>query len=81
VDHTRHPDASHRSIREIEDEIFDLCIEKGVLVAKGSWFMAEQDKEPSGLFFRATFAAASPDKMTEAIHRFGDAVRQSYRMN
>ena len=31
------------------------------------------------MFFRATYAAATPENMTEAIRRFGEAVRQSYR--
>jgi aromatic amino acid aminotransferase I len=30
------------------------------------------------MFFRATFAAAAEDKMTEAIERFGAAVRASF---
>jgi len=30
------------------------------------------------MFFRATFAAASEEKMTEAIERFGVAVRSSF---
>ncbi|KAI1082968.1 PLP-dependent transferase [Whalleya microplaca] len=79
VDHTRHPDASTKSILEIEEEIFDLCIEKGVLACRGSWFRAEQDVPPSGLFFRTTFAAASEENMAKAIERFGAAVRESFR--
>ena len=81
VDYERHPQAGRRSILEIEEEIFDLCIEKGVLVARGSWFIPEEGKAPTGLFFRATFAAATPDKMKEAIQRFGEAVRESYKIN
>lgn len=81
VNYERHPQAGRRSILEIEEEIFDLCIEKGVLVARGSWFIPEEGKAPTGLFFRATFAAATPDKMKEAIQRFGEAVRESYKIN
>ncbi|ERT02798.1 hypothetical protein HMPREF1624_01100 [Sporothrix schenckii ATCC 58251] len=80
VDHTRHPDHGKRGILELEEEIFDLCIEKGVLVGRGSWFAAEPDQPPEGLYFRATFAAASAPAMTEAIRRFGEAVRESYRL-
>ncbi len=61
-------------------DIFNLCIQKGVLVARGSWFRAEHDKPPTGLFFRTTFAAATPKDMTEAIRRFGGAIRESYRL-
>lgn len=78
VDETKHPKAKELSLLALEEEIFDRCIEKGVLVARGSWFAAEQDKPLPGLFFRATFAAASAEKMTEAIRRFGEAVRESY---
>ncbi|KAK4165813.1 PLP-dependent transferase [Cladorrhinum sp. PSN259] len=78
LDHQLHPNASTKSILDVEEEIFNSCIEKGVLVARGSWFRAEQDKQPTGLFFRATFAAATPENMTEAIRRFGEAIRESY---
>ncbi|KAM7194306.1 pyridoxal phosphate-dependent transferase [Naviculisporaceae sp. PSN 640] len=87
-----HPDASTKSLLEVEEEIFNLCIEKGVLVGRGSWFRAEQHnhnsspasqeqhrEQPKEMFFRATFAAATPENMTEAIRRFGEAVRESYR--
>ena len=80
VDYSLHPDAGKRSIPEIEEEIFQSCIEKGVLVARGSWFTAEREKPPKDLFFRATFATASPENMREAIRRFGEAVRTSYRI-
>ena len=80
VDHNRHPDAAKRSIMEIEQEIFDICIEKGVLVGRGSWFRAEHGTMPTELFFRATYAAATPENMTEAIRRFGEAVRESFQM-
>ncbi|KAI1774131.1 PLP-dependent transferase [Hypoxylon cercidicola] len=78
VDHTQHPQASTKSILEIEDDIFASCIDKGVLAIRGSWFRAEQDVPPSGLFFRTTFAAASEDDMARAIERFGAAVRESF---
>ncbi|KAK3337184.1 pyridoxal phosphate-dependent transferase [Cercophora scortea] len=80
VDHTLHLDAGTRSILEIEEDIFDRCIAKGVLVGRGSWFRAEKDTDPTEMFFRATFAAATPENMTEAIRRFGLAIRESYRM-
>ncbi|KAB5579918.1 pyridoxal phosphate-dependent transferase [Coniochaeta sp. 2T2.1] len=78
VDHTRHPDASKRSILEIEEEIFNACIEKGVLVGRGSWFRAEHGTVPTDMFFRATYASATPENMMEAIRRFGEAVRESF---
>lgn len=80
VDHTKHPAWPERSILELEEEIFNRCIEGGVLVGRGSWFRAEHDKPPSGLFFRATFAAATKENMTEAIRRLGMAIRETYGM-
>ncbi len=80
VNHELHPDAATRTILDLEDEIFNLCIENGVLVGRGSWFMADQNRPPTGLYFRATFAAATPPDMTEAIRRFGAAVRRCYRL-
>lgn len=35
---------------------------------------------PTDMFFRATYAAATPENMTEAIRRFGEAVRDSFQM-
>jgi aromatic amino acid aminotransferase I len=78
VDHTKHPDAGKRDILEIEQEIFDSCIENGVLVARGSWFLTEKDKPLHGLFFRVTFASASSSGMDTAISRFGKAVEASF---
>lgn len=63
---------------EIEEEIFDSCIERGVLTCRGSWFRAEKDVEPTGLFFRTTFASASQAEMDIAIQRFGQAIRASF---
>ncbi|KAI5463038.1 pyridoxal phosphate-dependent transferase [Mariannaea sp. PMI_226] len=80
VDYDKHPRASERSILEIEEEIFNSCIENGVLVARGSWFLTEKDKSPPGLYFRATYASASPENMNKAIERFGNAVRKSFGM-
>ncbi|KAF3762367.1 hypothetical protein M406DRAFT_46703 [Cryphonectria parasitica EP155] len=80
VNYSLHPDAGRRSILEIEEEIFDLCIEKGALVARGSWFAADHGKPLEDLFFRATFAAAAPGPMREAIRRFGEAVKTSFRI-
>ncbi|KAK0729072.1 amino transferase [Apiosordaria backusii] len=79
--HTLHPDSTTKSILDIEEEIFNSCISKGVLIARGSWFRAEQDLPPTGLYFRATFAAATPENMTEAIKRLGVAVRESFRLS
>merc|ERR1719160_1927383 len=66
VDHAQHPDAGKRDLKAIEEEIFDSCIQNGVLIARGSWFQAEKEKPLSGLHFRATYASASAEGMSEA---------------
>ncbi|KAK6582378.1 hypothetical protein PZA11_004786 [Diplocarpon coronariae] len=73
-----HPHAETKTLSEIEDEIFLAAVDKGVLVSKGSWFVAERDFVQTEMFFRATFAAAPEEKMIEAIERFGVAVRESF---
>lgn len=78
LDHKKHPHYGQKSVVEIEDEIFLSSVDQGVLCSKGSWFLGDKESEPSKLFFRATFAAASNEKMTEAIERFGGAVRKSF---
>ncbi|RYP80333.1 hypothetical protein DL769_002513 [Monosporascus sp. CRB-8-3] len=81
VDHTQHPEGLTKSIIEIEEEIFDSCIERGILACRGSWFRAEPDLPLSGLFFRVTFAAASEENMGKAIERLGAAVTESFGLH
>lgn len=73
----------------IEEEIFQASIARGVLLVKGTWFLAEPSppaadtstaaspaqQPPEQLFFRTTFAAVDEEKVMEAISRFGDALR------
>ncbi|KAH6634321.1 pyridoxal phosphate-dependent transferase [Chaetomium sp. MPI-SDFR-AT-0129] len=80
VNHTIHPHASDKTMLDIEEEMFNSCIARGVLVARGSWFRAEQDVAPSGLYLRATFTAATPENMREAIRRLGAAIRESFQL-
>lgn len=58
LDITKHPDHRQRSVLSLEDEIHRAALEQGVLITPGSYFLAEQGKEPDKVFFRATFAAA-----------------------
>ncbi|EHL03659.1 putative Aromatic amino acid aminotransferase C56E4.03 [Glarea lozoyensis 74030] len=67
------------TIAEMEDQVFLAAVGNGVLISRGSWFTAEREGfEAHELFFRATFAAATEEKMAEAIYRFGDAVRACF---
>jgi len=51
------------------------------LVSPGSWFLADPSVEDRDLFFRATFAAAESAAMTEAIKRFGVAIRKVFKLD
>ncbi|KAJ0128684.1 Uncharacterized protein HZ326_28221 [Fusarium oxysporum f. sp. albedinis] len=59
--------------RDMEDAIFSRAQENGVLVSKGSWFMADVT-EMQGVSFRLTFAAAQEDELGRAVERFGRAI-------
>lgn len=77
-----HADAADdkKKMLEIENQIFLAGIEENkVLVAKGSWFRAEQDGG-SEMFFRTTFAAASEEQIREAIKRLGSTLRASFKL-
>ncbi|KKA30748.1 hypothetical protein TD95_005359 [Thielaviopsis punctulata] len=78
--HDKHPEIGARSIESIEEEIFNNCIEGGVLAARGSWFRAESNKPLEALFFRATYAAASEENMVKAVERLGAAIRKSFKL-
>lgn len=82
IDHTKHPDYvkeefSHDKLIELEEKVFLAGVEKGVLMARGSWFRAEKDTDEK-LFVRTTFAAASEEKIVEAIQRMGEALRLEF---
>ncbi|KAL4992341.1 pyridoxal phosphate-dependent transferase [Aspergillus falconensis] len=80
VDWKKHPELTSGKTRDsIEDALFHAAINNGVLVSRGSWFRAAGASEDK-LFFRATFAAASEENITEAIKRFGDALRVEFKL-
>ncbi|TVY13197.1 Aromatic amino acid aminotransferase [Lachnellula arida] len=79
IAHHLHPSYATTPHLDLEEKIFLAAVEQGVLISRGSWFTAERDGfVPQDMFFRATFAAASEEKMTEAIERFGKAIRESF---
>ena len=57
--------------------MFLAGVDKGVLLARGSWFRAEKGSDEK-LFLRTTFAAASELKIEEAVRRMGEALRQEF---
>ncbi|KAF3907096.1 hypothetical protein ABW21_db0202306 [Orbilia brochopaga] len=74
----RHPAFGKKSLLEMEQEIFEAVIDQKTLLAKGSWFFAEQGGRHPDLYFRATFAAAEEGAMVEGIRRFSNALRISF---
>ncbi|KAL4791530.1 pyridoxal phosphate-dependent transferase [Aspergillus venezuelensis] len=75
-----HPELSSGKTRDsIEEILFHAAVDNGVLVSRGSWFKAAGRSEDD-MFFRATFAAASEENITEAIKRFGDALRAEFKL-
>ena len=79
VDWRKHPGfRAGKDHDAIEEAIFKASIDKGVLLSKGSWFLAERSQPETDMFFRATFAAASSEDISEATKRFGDALRAEF---
>ncbi|KAF4825419.1 Aminotransferase swnA [Colletotrichum siamense] len=58
----------------IEDRIYKKAHDNGVLVSKGSWFIANV-QTLRDVNFRLTFAAAPSEELDEAVQRFAIAVR------
>ena len=80
IDWQKHPSYSPESMLDIEDKIFHATIDGGTLTSKGSWFRAEIDNPGNDMFFRTTFAAEAEDQVTEAIRRFGHALRTVFNL-
>ncbi|KAJ5624258.1 Pyridoxal phosphate-dependent transferase major region subdomain 2 [Penicillium lagena] len=74
-----HPDATHLSPKEIEKQIWDAAIDNKTLITPGSWFLPDQGRHGMNkVFFRMTFAACSPETMTEGIRNLGVAIRKVF---
>ncbi|KAK9451272.1 pyridoxal phosphate-dependent transferase [Limtongia smithiae] len=72
-----HPHSADLCIEEIENEIFEAGIANKVLILPGTWFKTT-DVPSRGIFFRATYAAVSPENIDLAIKRFGEVVQRSF---
>ncbi|KAI9376057.1 pyridoxal phosphate-dependent transferase [Aspergillus egyptiacus] len=80
IDWKKHPEVASGKTRDsIEETLFHASVDNGVLVSRGSWFKAAGRSEDK-MFFRATFASASEENITEAIKRFGDALRVEFKL-
>jgi aromatic amino acid aminotransferase I / 2-aminoadipate transaminase len=54
------------------------AVENKVLLSRGSWFKADRKAVMEKMFFRATYAAASSEKIDEAIARFAKCLREQF---
>ncbi|EEU34408.1 uncharacterized protein NECHADRAFT_94787 [Fusarium vanettenii 77-13-4] len=81
VDWQTYPDAASKSLSDMEEEIWHETITQGALMARGSWFNATKEKPINEIFYRTTFAAAPLDEVEEAIRRFGEALRERFKIN
>lgn len=80
IEWQKHPMAASKTMLEIEDEIFHAAINGGTLTSKGSWFRADTRDPGNDMYFRTTFAAVPGEQITEAIKRFGDALRTVFNL-
>lgn len=79
MDWRKHPGvAAGKTHAEIEEAIFLSAVDSGVLLSRGSWFKPDHDTVEEKMFFRATFAAASSEKIDEAISRFAGSLRAQF---
>ncbi|AHY79189.1 AQG_2a_G0018540.mRNA.1.CDS.1 [Saccharomyces cerevisiae] len=75
---------------QLEQSLYHKVVERGVLVVPGSWFKSEGETEPPQpaeskevsnpniIFFRGTYAAVSPEKLTEGLKRLGDTLYEEF---
>lgn len=54
------------------------AVERSVLLSRGSWFRADTSAAEEKMFFRATYASASSEKIEEAISRFAQCLRVQF---
>jgi aromatic amino acid aminotransferase I len=75
----RSPDEIDARILEIELQIANKSLEKGVLVTRGSLF-SSNNKLNGQLHFRLTFAAASREDLKEGVRLFAEALRECFEL-
>ncbi|KAF7715387.1 Uncharacterized protein PECH_002812 [Penicillium ucsense] len=81
IDWKKHPGAAAgKSREEIEEAIFLSAVDNQVLLSCGSWFKADRSAVMDKMFFRATYAAASSEKIDEAIARFAKCLRDQFSL-
>lgn len=75
---TARPDRDHGElVLEIEDRLYSIALEHGVLISKGSWFVADV-RQYEDVAFRLTFAAAGDLELDLAIKRLGTVIDEQF---
>ncbi|KAJ5636087.1 uncharacterized protein N7484_009400 [Penicillium longicatenatum] len=62
----------------IQKAIFNSAVKHKVFVTPGSCFWAESDAVEDRMFFRATYASASKEDLTEAARRLASAIKAEF---
>ncbi|OKL57085.1 hypothetical protein UA08_07574 [Talaromyces atroroseus] len=62
----------------IQRAIFASAVQQKVFLTQGSFFWCDSSAPESRMFFRATYASASQENLTEAARRFGVALRNEF---
>lgn len=73
------PEEIDERILEIELQIANRSLEKGVLVTRGSLF-SSNNKLNGRLHYRLTFAAASREDLKEGVRLFAEALRECFEL-
>ncbi|KAJ5690148.1 hypothetical protein N7462_004540 [Penicillium macrosclerotiorum] len=66
------------SHQKIEQAIFGAAKKEKVFLTPGTCFWSASEEPQDQMFFRATYASASRDELTEAVRRFGVALRNEF---
>lgn len=93
IDASAHPEFKAKydsDPAQVEHAIYEKVISSGVLVVPGSWFKTEGETVPpqpveskmtgnrNEIFFRGTYAAVSPEKLTEGLKRLSIALKEEF---
>lgn len=94
LDARQHPKYEElgRDARKVEEHIYEEGIANGgVQLIPGHWFMVNDETKPpqkklprtpeqeNAIYFRGTFASATPDRIDEAMKRFGKLIEKEFR--
>ncbi|GIZ36593.1 hypothetical protein CKM354_000006300 [Cercospora kikuchii] len=71
---------SQGTAEELEERMAEAVLRHKTHLLQGSWFRPDRRQKLTGVYFRATFAAAPFDRIDEGIRRLGAAVREVFQL-